>query len=76
MGGGGVGLGCRVVVVRVDVKEGLKFFVKIQTNRGGGGGGGRSGGGHGAGGCGRRIEVFMKIQKQNRGGGVQGGCER
>ena len=53
-----------------------------------GGGGGR---GRGQGGCERRIEVFVKIQKKNFlggggvrgsvggvgfGGGGQGGCER
>ena len=38
---------------------------------GGSGGGGRSGGGGGGGqgGCERRIEVFVKIQKKNLGGG-------
>ena len=55
-----------------------------------GGGGGRWGG-SGEGGCERRIEVFVKIQKKNLeggsggrgvsgrgrvGGGGQGGCER
>ena len=30
---------------------------------------------YGQGGCERRIEVFVKIQKKNGGGG-QGGCER
>ena len=45
------------------------------------GGGVRVGGG-GQGGCERRIEVFVKIQKINGGGGRggggggQGGCER
>ena len=39
---------------------------------GGGGGGGRVGGGEGGqGGCERRIEVFVKIQKKF-GGGVHG----
>ena len=37
---------------------------------GGGGGGGR---GRGQGGCERRIEVFVKIQKKNWGGGSGGG---
>ena len=31
----------------------------------------RSGGGGGQGGCERRIEVFVKIQKKNWGGGVR-----
>ena len=30
-------------------------------------------GGGGQGGCERRIEVFVKIQKKNFGGGVRGG---
>ena len=39
---------------------------------GGGGSGGRGGRGRGQGGCERRIEVFVKIQKKNL-GGVGGG---
>ena len=57
----------------------MKFFVKIQKRCGGGGGR--------LGGCERRIEVFVKIQKKLffLGGGIglggsglggQGGCER
>ena len=62
-GGGGVGW------VRMDVNEELKFFVKIQKkNMGGGRGPGGSGWGN-QGGCERRIEVFVKIQKK-MGGGV------
>ena len=59
----------------MDVNEELKFFL------GGGGSGGQwegtggqwegsgLGGGGGQGGCERRIEVFVKIQKKNFGGG-------
>ena len=58
MGGGGRVGGG----VRVDVNEELKFLVGL-----GGGGGGQ-------GGCERRIEVFVKIQKKNfLGGGLVGG---
>ena len=56
----------------MDVNKELKFFVKIKKKkigwvglRGGGGGGGQSG-------CERRIEVFVKIQKKNWGGGGRG----
>ena len=42
-------------------------------SRGGGGGGGGLGRVGGQGGCERRIEVFVKIQKRNLGG--QGGGE-
>ena len=55
VGGGGV---------RVDVIEELKFlgkFTKNKIGRGGRGGGGLVWGGQG--GCERRIEVFVKIQK-------------
>ena len=50
-------------VVRVDVNEELVFFVKIKKKwRGGvGSGGGRVGG---QGGCERRIDVFVEIQKK------------
>ena len=73
--GGGVGWGDRV-----DVNEELKFLGKFtKENSGGGGvgrGGGQVGGGSGwwggQGGCVRRIEVFVKIQKKNI-GGVGGG---
>ena len=40
---------------------------------GGGSGGGVGWGGGGQGGCERRIEVFVKIQKKNFGRGVRGG---
>ena len=69
-GGGGVWVGR----VRVDVNEELKFLGKfIKTKKIGGGGGVVEGwvSGVGLGGqgrCERRIEVFVKIQK-NRGGG-------
>ena len=83
-GGEGWGWG-----VRVDVIEELKFLGKFtKTNLGGVGRGqvgGQVGRGGGQGGCERRIEVFVKIQKKNwgvGGGGVgsggsggQGGCE-
>ena len=55
----------------MDVNEELKFFVKIHQKNWGGGGG-RVGLG-GQGGCGRRIEVFEKIQKINLGEGDSGG---
>ena len=70
MGGGwvgGSGWG-----VRVDVNEQLKFLGKLKKKkkiRGGVGRGGQVGGGvglvGGQGGCERRIEVFVKIQKKN-----------
>ena len=76
----GVGWGeGRLRGVRVDVNEELKFFKKIHTKKIGGGGG--VGGVRvvgGQGGCERRIEVFVKIQKKiggggsGRGGGVRG----
>ena len=61
--------------VRVDVNGELKFlgkFTKIIFRGGGVGRGGQVGGrvgGGGQGGCERRIEVFVKIQKKNWGGG-------
>ena len=69
--GGGVGWG-----VRVDVNEELKFFAKIRKKIGGGGGRGwvRQGGWMGGqGGCERRIEIFVKIQKKKLGGGSGSG---
>ena len=42
----------------------------------GGGVGGRGRDGGGQGGCERRIEVFVKIQKKNWGGGGWGGVGR
>ena len=65
--------------VRVDVIEELKFLGKITKKFGGGsrGGGGSGWWGWGQGGCERRIEVFVKIQKKKKifflgggGGGV------
>ena len=55
--------------------------MKIKKKIVGGGGGGRFGGGGGGGvrvggcqgGCERRIEVFVKIEKKNWGGGSGGG---
>ena len=68
-GRGGVwsGGGGRVVGVRVDVNEELKFLEKF-TKKKFGGGGGREGG-SGQGGCERRIELFVKIKKKKLGGG-------
>ena len=73
-GGGGGGVRVRGVAVRLDVKEELKFYC------GGGVGEGSVWGGQG--GCERRIEVFVKIQKKKKigeggsgWGGGQGGCE-
>ena len=58
------------------MNEELKFLRKFKKNFGGGGGGRGSGGGlvgwGGQGGCERRIEVFVKIQKKF-GGGVGSG---
>ena len=54
--------------VRVDVNEELMFLGKLKKKKklgGGFGGGGRVGGGQG--GCERRIEVFVKIQKKKFG---------
>ena len=55
--------------VRVDVNEELKFLGKFTQKKNWGGGGGLSGGGGsgwwgGQGGCERKIEVFVKIQKK------------
>ena len=66
-------------MVRVDVIEELKFLGKFTKNilfffEGGGGGGGRVGGGGGPGACERRIEFFVKIQKN--GGLGLGGLRR
>ena len=64
-GGGGVGWG-----VRVDVNEELKFLRNSQKMVFWGlGGGGGSGWVEGQGGCERRIEVFVKIQKKIWGSG-------
>ena len=81
IGGGGVG---RAGGVRVDVNEELKFLRKFTKKLGGGYVGGCSGWGcsgwgecvrvGGQGGCERRIEVFVKIQKKMGGeGGRVGG---
>ena len=66
--------------VRVDVIEELKFLGKFTKKKIGGGGSGWVGGGSGVGlvgwgqgGCERRIEVFVKVQKRNLGGGWVGG---
>ena len=86
--GGGVGrirFGRVGGVVTVDLNKELKFWCKLKKKWGGGGG--RVGGG-GQGGCERRSEVFLKIQKKFRGGvgsgqggrvrggGGQGGSEQ
>ena len=71
-GGGGVGLGG----FSVDVNGELKFLGK-KISGGGVGRGVRWGSGWwgGQGGCERRIEVFVKIQKKKHlGGGVLGSC--
>ena len=73
----------------MDVNEELKFLGKFTKTNSGGREGGQVGGVGlvgGQDGCERRIEVFVKIQKQwgGEGGGVgsgvwlggQGGCER
>ena len=69
----------------MDVNEELKFLGKFKKKILGGGVRGGVGLG-GQGGCERRIEVFVKIQKKKLGGGGvggrgrvgggQGGCER
>ena len=88
--GGGGSVGGRVGGVRVDVNEELKFLGKFTQKKIRGGFGRGSGGVvglvGGQGGCERRIEVFVKIQKKNLGGWVLGvggvglgghaGCER
>ena len=65
--GGAVGSGAGWGV-RVDVNEELKFLRKFTKKSGGWGV--RVGGGQG--GCQRRIEVFVKIQKKMAGGGGLG----
>ena len=60
----------------MDVIEELKFWENSQKIGGGGVGRGQGGGVGlvgGQGGCERRIEVFVKIQKKNGGGGGRGG---
>ena len=59
----------------MDVNEELKFLWKIKKKKFFLRGGGESGFG-GQGGCERRIEVFVKIQIKNWGGGVRGGGGR
>ena len=59
IGGEGSGRGR----VRVDVNEELKFLCKLKKKSGGG----RVGGGQG--GCERRIEVVVEMQKKIGGGG-------
>ena len=61
----------------MDVNEALKFLRKFTKKNSGGGGVGVFGlgcvkVGGGQDGCERRIEVFVKIQKKMRGGGVGG----
>ena len=77
--GEGVGLGGEE---GVDVNDELKFLGKLTKKNLGGGGGWEEGSGGGVGlvggqgGCERRIEVFVKIQKKNfffcGGGGCRG----
>ena len=68
VGGGRLGRGVVLEGVRMDVNEELKFLGKFTKKIGGGGG---SGGGWvgwgGQGECERRIEVFVKIQKNGWG---------
>ena len=63
--------------VRVDLNEELEFLRKF-TKKSGGRGGGGSGvyGLGGQGGCERRIEIFVKIQKKwgEGGSGWGSGC--
>ena len=59
-GGGGSGGEVGGGGVRVDVNQELKFFGKFQK---------KGGGVSGQDGCGRRIEVFVKIQFFFGGGG-------
>ena len=54
----------------MDVNEDLKFFGKKKF--GGGGRGGRVGGSGWMCGCEQSMEVFVKIQKKNWGGGWRG----
>ena len=56
----------------MDVNEELKFLGKFTKKIGGGG----VWVGSGQGGCERRIEVFVKIQKKKMGGGGGGGWVR
>ena len=49
------------------------FFLGGGVGRGGSGGQWEGSGWWGQGGCERRIEVFVKIQKKNWGGGVRWG---
>ena len=63
----------------MDVIEELEFLGKLTKKWGEGGRGGGWvgsvgwGGGVGQGGCERRIEAFVKIQKKIGGGGSRGG---
>ena len=60
----------------MGVIEELKFLGKLKKKKKLGGGGGSGWGGGGQGGCERRIEVFVKIQKkmgEGGGGGVRVG---
>ena len=54
----------------MKIKKKKFFFLGGWGGRGGGGGGVGLGG---QGGCERRIEVFVKIQKKNFWGGLVGG---
>ena len=58
----------------MDVNEDLKFFVKIQKNRGGGGGGGRVLGGGGVrADVNEELKLLWKCKKNIGGGGVRSG---
>ena len=55
--------------VRMDVNEELTFCENSKKKNWGGGGRGEGFGWGGQGGCDRRIEVFVKIQKRLGGSG-------
>ena len=72
VGGFGRRGGGRVGGIRVDVNGELKFLGKFTNKIGGVGWGRRGDQVGGQGGCERRIEVYVKIQKKKLGGGGRG----
>ena len=60
----------------MDVYEELKFLCKFKKKNGGGGVREGGSGWGDQGGCVRRIEVFVKIQKKRNWGGGGGGGRR